>query len=231
MEALNQSWRERSTSDIPLERLRQLRPDELSNEELIAILVGCGTGGCDGVALASRVLAACDNRLSNLCKCTIGDLMRVGGIGHAKAGALIAYAELSRRRQSEEALEKPMINKITEAADYLAPRFRDLRQVAYGVLYLGQKGELINFEMPFIGGLTSATIDIRLILKRALRLYAISIILCHNQLSVTAQPSKEDEDLHKRLGAAARTMDIKLLDHFIIGENNYYSFAEEGKLS
>lgn len=85
--------------------------------------------------------------------------------------------------------------------------------------------------MPFIGGLASATVDIRLILKRALRLYAISIILCHNQLAAVAQPQKEDEDLDKRLSAAARCMDIKLLDHLIIGENNYYSFADEGKLS
>lgn len=231
MEALNQSWRERSTSDIPLERLRQLRPDQLSNEELLAILIGCGTGGCDGAALASKVLAACNNRLSTLCKSTIGDLVQVGGIGHAKAGALIAFAELSRRRQSEEALEKPCINTSREAADYLAPRFRDLRHVAYGILFLGQNGEIINFEMPFIGGLTSAVVDIRLILKRALRLYALSIILCHNHLSAVVQVKKEDEDLDKRLNAAARCMDIKLLDHLIIGENGYYSFADEGKLS
>lgn len=230
MQILNERIREQSTSDIPLERLRQLRPNELSNEELIAILIGCGTGGCDGAALASRVLAACDNRLSNLCKSTISELMQVCGIGRAKAGALIAFAELSRRRQSEEALEKPCINNSTQAAAYLAPLFRDLRHEAYGVLYLGQNGQIIHFETPFIGGLTSTTVDVRLILKKALRCYAISIILCHNHVSGGSKPDKADQDLTKKIAAAARTMDIKVLDHIIIGENDHYSFADEGNL-
>lgn len=199
-------------------------------EELVALLIGCGTGGCDGVALASRVLAACENRLSNLCKCTIGELKQVAGIGPAKAGALIAFAELSRRRQSEEALEKPYIKNSGEAVAYLAPMFRDLRHEAYGILYLGQNGQIIHFETPFIGGLTSTTVDVRLILKKALRCYAISLILCHNHVSGGSKPTKADEDQTKKIVAAGRIMDIKVLDHIIIGENDHYSFADEGNL-
>ena len=231
METLDQRHRELSTSDNPLVRLRQLRPDELSMEELVALLIGCGTEGCDGVTLASRVLAACDNRLSNLCKCTIGQLKQIAGIGPAKAGALIAFAELSRRRQSEEALEKSYINTSREAAAYLAPLFRDLRYTAYGILYLGKNGQIILFEMPFIGGITRATVDVRLILRKALRCHAITIILCHNRLSGGSKPDKADEDLTNKIVAAARTMDIKVLDHIIISENDHYSFSEEGKLS
>jgi DNA repair protein RadC len=218
-------------SDRPRDRLYVMRSYDLSTAELLTMILGPGNGKCSGIKLASKVLAVFDNSLSNLSKCSIGDLMRISGIGRAKASALVAFAELSRRRQAEEALEKPRINDSADSINYFAPLFRDLRYTAYGILFLGQDGQVLDFEIPFEGGISSATVDIRLILKKTLMHNAISIILCHNKVSALAKPSKSDEQLTERLRGAAKTIDIKLLDHIIIGENDSYSFADDGKIN
>lgn len=217
-------------SDSPRDRLYVMRSYDLSTAELLAMIIGPGNAKCSGIKLASKVLAACDNSLSNLTKCSIRDLMRISGIGRAKASALVAFAELSRRRQVEEALPKPQINNRTDAVNYLAPIFRDLRYMAYGILFLSQSGQILEFEIPFEGGLSSATVDTRIILKKAIICRAVSIILCHNKVSAPAKPSTSDEQLTERLRTAAKCIDIKLLDHIIIGENDSYSFADDGKI-
>jgi DNA repair protein RadC len=214
----------------PRDRLYSMRSYDLSTAELLAMIIGPGNAKCSGIKLASKVLAAYNNSLSNLAKYSVGDFMRISGIGRAKASALVAFAELSRRRQVEETLEKPRIRNSRDSISYLAPLFRDLRYMAYGILFLGQDGQILAFEIPFEGGICYATVDIRLILKKALLHHAVSIILCHNKVSALAQPSNSDAQLTERLRASAKCVDIKLLDHIIIGEKDSYSFADDDKI-
>jgi DNA repair protein RadC len=230
MEANNPSIRSWPAGDHPRAKLFQMRSYDLSTAELLAMIIGPGNAKCNGVELASRVLAACDNSLSNLTKSSIRDLMQVPGIGRAKASALIAFSELSRRRQAEEALQKTRINNSRDAFNFLAPLLRDLTYMIYGALFLSQNGNLIKFEILFEGGITSATFDIRIVFQKALMHRAVSVILCHNRVSALARPGKREDTLIERLLAASKLMDIRLMDYIVIGENDYYSYGDDGML-
>ncbi len=217
-------------SDRPREKLLENRPKSLTNSELLAILIGKGSREHSAVDLGREILSRYQNNLNELGKCTAKDLMKFKGIGMAKAVTILAALELARRRTSEGTLERHFIRNSREGADYIRPLLADFRHEVFGVLYLVQAGWIKTFEIASEGGITSTTVDPRLIFKRALETEAVSIIVFHNHPSGSLRPSKADEVLTQKLSQASKTMDIKLLDHIIVGDNGYFSFADEGLL-
>jgi len=153
------------------------------------------------------------------------------GIKEAKAIAIAAAMEIGRRRQIALALERPVIKDSPTAAAYLRPQLVDYPYEVFGVLYLNQSGGLKHFEKMSQGGITATTVDPRLIFKKALEEDAVSIIVSHNHPSGSLRPSKADEALTTKICEGARYLDIKLLDHIIVGDQGYFSFANEGLLS
>ncbi len=217
-------------SDRPREKLLENRPKSLTNSELMAILIGKGSLEQSAVDLGREILSRYQDNLVELGKCSAKDLMKFKGIGLAKAATILAALELGRRRASEVTLERHFIRNSREGADYIRPLLADLRHEVFGVLYLVQAGWIKTFEVISEGGITSTTVDPRIILKRALETDAVSIIVFHNHPSGSLRPSKADEALTQKLSQACKTMDIKLLDHIIVGDKGYFSFADEGLL-
>ena len=217
--------------DQPREKLLDKGPQALSDAELIAILLITGTRGKDAVKLARAVLEQNHNSLIELGKRSLRDLMKTEGVKGAKAVAIAAAMELGRRRQIAMALERPVIKDSPTAAAYLRPQLVDYPYEVFGVLYLNQSGGLKHFEKISKGGITATTVDPRLIFKKALEEDAVSIIVSHNHPSGSLRPSKADEALTAKICEGARYLDIKLLDHIIVGDQGYFSFANEGLLS
>jgi DNA repair protein RadC len=229
-ETRKRSIKDWAASDRPREKLITNRAKSLSHSELLAILIRNGNTENSALELARQVLNASQNNLQELSKWTIKDLIRVKGIGTAKAATIVAAFELGRRRHSELSLERRYIRNSRESADYIRPLLIDYRHEVFGVLFLGQAGWIRTFEILSEGGITSTTVDIRLIFKRTLEEGAVSIVIFHNHPSGSLRPSKADEQLTSKLAQASKIMDIKLLDHVIVGDNGYFSFADEGLL-
>jgi DNA repair protein RadC len=214
----------------PRNKLRERNPRDLSNSDLLSLLIGPGNGRRSSFDLARNVLASVKGRLSDLTKKSIWELMQIPGIGMAKASSIFAFAELSRRRETEEAVEKIQLNNADSCFAYLRPIFRDLDHEEFGVLFFDQANHLINFEIVSIGGITATFVDPRLIFKKALNYNAVSVVVAHNHPSGQVRPSRADEILTQRIAEGASYLDIKLNDHIIVTENGYYSFANEGML-
>jgi DNA repair protein RadC len=219
-----------ATCDGPRDRLLKREPRYLSNVDLLATLIGPGNARCNGLELARRVLASAKGRLSELSKKSIPELMQIPGIGRAKASAIFAFAELSRRRQAEEGLERFHAKDTASTAAFIRPLLRDLDHEEFAVLFLDQANRVINFEIVSVGGITATFVDPRLICKKALLYNAVSIIVAHNRPSGQVRPSRADEILTQRIADGAKYLDIKLHDHIIVGEDGYFSFAAEGML-
>jgi DNA repair protein RadC len=216
--------------DRPSEKLYRLKAHDLSHAELLALLIGTGNAQSSALDLARAVLASCDNQLRKLTKRSIAQLMRIKGIGRTKATALVAFAELSRRREKEEAIEKPFIRGTMEAVRYIMPQVADLDHEVFGALFLNIAGRIIASEYIFEGGLTTTVVDMRILLKKAIEYCSSSIIVYHNHPSGRPEPSKADIELTQKIKAGARLLDIDLNDHIIIAGKEYFSFAEEGYL-
>ncbi|HEV2479806.1 MAG TPA: DNA repair protein RadC [Puia sp.] len=214
----------------PRERLFRLGAEHLSQAELLGILLRDGGGpGQSAVELARQVFYR-HGSWGEL-KVTHGQLMNIPGIGEAKATVILAALELSRRKRGEVLPERHLIRDSRESVDYARRWLGNISHEGFAVMYLAQAGWVRSFEINSKGGISSTTVDIRLILGRALELRAVSLIVFHNHPSGSLRPSKSDEHLTQKLSQAARTMDIKLLDHVIIGEGGHFSFADEGLLS
>ncbi|MBS1665609.1 MAG: DNA repair protein RadC [Bacteroidetes bacterium] len=222
------SW---EPADRPRERLLLKGPQALSTAELLAIFIRTGRNKANAVDLAQELLNAANNNLHELGKFSVKKLMKIKGIGVAKAITIAAALELTRRKESSPYRKKDMLNNSLSAANYLRALIKDNSQEVLCILYLNQAGHINEFEIINQGGFTSALADPRVILKKALETDAVSIILCHNHPSGSSQPSKADRDLTARLHAAGRILDIKLLDHIIIGNEDYFSFADSGLLA
>lgn len=214
----------------PRERLLRLGAEYLSEAELMAILLRDG-GGFErsAVELARQVLDR-HGPWPKVGGCTPGQLMNIPGIGEAKATIILAALELSRRKQAEPPPERHFIRSSRDSADYARRWLGNLSHEAFAVMYLAQTGWVKDFGVNSKGGISSTTVDVRLILRHALELCAVSLIVFHNHPSGGVKPSKSDEQLTQKLSQAARNMDIKLLDHVIIWEGGHFSFADEGLL-
>lgn len=216
-----------SEDDRPREKLLLKGRAALSDAELIAILIGSGNTEESAVDLSKRILAKAENNLNTLGKLTINQLTEFKGIGEAKAISIAAAMELGRRRRAEEAVE---LNKITSSRDVfelMQPILGELPHEEFWILYLNNSNKITHKEQSSKGGITGTLVDVRLVLKRALEVGATGIILVHNHPSGTLIASEPDKMLTRKLKTAAESLDIKVLDHIIITEKAYFSFADE----
>lgn len=219
-----------AADDRPREKLRTKGPESLSHSELIAILLQNGTREKSALDLAREILNLGKNNLDELGRLSIKELMQIKGVGEAKAIALCAALELGRRRQASEAIQKTVITSSSEVARYLQARLKDYEQEVFMVLYLNRANKINYSEIISRGGMTGTVADPRVILKKALEEEAVSLILCHNHPSGSLKPSKADEMLTTKIKEAARYFDIGVLDHIIVSNEGYFSFADEGIL-
>jgi DNA repair protein RadC len=217
-----------AADDRPREKMISKGKGALSNAELIAILIGSGPGGQSAVELARQVLNAVGDNLYDLSKLSIDELKQHKGIGEAKAVSIMAALELGRRWSLTSPKERNAINNSKEAYESFLPLIDDPSKENFMVAYLNQGNKIIKMERISIGGITSTMADPKVIFKNALLKEATAIMLCHNHPSGVAKPSAEDKQLTKKIIAAGKIFDINVLDHLIIGENSYFSFAEEG---
>jgi len=216
-----------SEHDQPREKLLNKGKAALSDAELVAILIGSGNKEESAVDLCKRILARVDNNLSELGKLSIQQLMDFKGIGEAKAITIAAALELGRRRRGEEALEKKKITSSQSVFELMQPIIGELQHEEFWIIYLNNSNKVILKSQLSKGGITGTLVDVRLVLKQALEVGATGLILAHNHPSGTLKPSEADKQLTKKLKVAAESLDIKVLDHLIVTEKAYLSFADE----
>jgi len=226
----NFSIKKWSLDDRPREKLLHKGKDALSDAELVAILIGSGSRNESAVALSKRILASVDHNLNALGKLSVGQLMKFKGIGEAKAVSIAAATELGRRRQSDKAEEPTKITGSNTVFRLLQPILGELPHEEFWILYLNNSNKVLHKHQLSKGGMTGTLVDVRLVLKLALERGAVSLILAHNHPSGGLRPSQADKDITTKLKVAAASLDIKVLDHLIITENSYFSFADEGLL-
>ncbi|WCO02332.1 RadC family protein [Psychroserpens ponticola] len=219
-----------SQDDQPREKLRDKGKAVLSDAELVAILIGSGNRDESAVSLSKRILASVDNNLNALGKLSLKQLMTFKGIGEAKAIAIVAALEIGRRRRGNEALEKNKISSSVSVFELLQPIIGELPHEEFWIVYLNNSNKVIQKNQLSKGGITGTLVDVRLALKIALEVGAVGLILAHNHPSGTLKPSEADKNLTQKLKLAAQSLDIKVLDHLIITENSYFSFADESLL-
>jgi DNA repair protein RadC len=219
-----------SQADQPREKLLYKGKAALSDAELVAILIGSGNRNESAVDLCKRILASVDNNLSDLGKLSIKQLMEFKGIGEAKAISIAAALELGRRRRGEEALEKKKITSSKSVFELMQPLIGELQHEEFWIIYVNNSNKVIQKNQLSKGGITGTLVDVRLVLKNALEVGATGLILAHNHPSGTLKPSDADKQITNKLKVAAESLDIKVLDHLIITEKAYYSFADEGIL-
>ena len=224
------SIKEWAKDDRPREKLLTKGAESLSDSELLAILIHNGSKEKTAVDLAKEILKLGKDNLVELGKLSLTDLMKIKGIGEAKAITIAAALELGRRRQSAAPLGKPVMQTSGDIADYLKTKLKDYRHEVFAVLYLNRANKINHFEIISEGGITGTVADPRVILRRALEKDAVNIILCHNHPSGSLKPSRADEQLTVKIKEAAKFLDIAVLDHVIVSENGHFSFADEGIL-
>ena len=216
--------------DRPREKLMQKGIQSLSTAELIAILIGSGNKEESAVDIGKRILQSVNNNLNELGKLSIEQLTKIKGIGVAKAISIIAALELGRRKKLADFEEKSKINGSTDAFNLIYPNFEDIKIEEFWVIYLNRSNRVIEKKKISQGGISGTVTDIKIIIKMAVELLASSIIICHNHPSGNLSPSKSDNEITLKIKEAANFLDIKLLDHLIVSDNKYYSFADEGLL-
>mgnify|MGYP005844351247 FL=1 len=218
------SW---SEDDRPREKLLNKGKSALSDAELLAILIGSGNRKESAVDLCKRILGDKDNQLKQLSKMSFEELKKYNGIGEAKAISIIAALELGKRHGNAELPIFPKITSSRDAYQVLKSVIGDLAHEEFWALLLDNSNKVINKHQVSKGGITSTIVDMRLIFKKALSCGAVAIILAHNHPSGTLKPSGLDIKLTERIKKAAELIDFKLLDHIIVTEKSYFSFADE----
>jgi len=216
--------------DRPREKLLQKGKMSLSDAELIAILIGSGSREESAVQLSKRILAASENKLNELGKLSVQQLTKFKGIGEAKAITIVAAMELGRRRRGEEAVQRKQITSAEAVFEVMQPIIGDLGHEEFWILYLNNSNKILQKLQLSKGGMTGTLVDVRLAFKNALEVGATSVILAHNHPSGTLKPSEADKQLTRKLKLAGESLDIKVLDHLIVTQKSYFSFANEGIL-
>ncbi|KGO89316.1 RadC family protein [Flavobacterium suncheonense] len=230
METTNFSIKCWAEDDKPREKLMLKGKSVLSDAELIAILIGSGSRNESAVQLSKRILASVDNNLNVLGKLSVKQLMHFKGIGEAKAISIVAATELGRRRKSEEIPELSKITSSKVVFELMQPLIGELPHEEFWVLYLNNSNKVIYKTQVSKGGITGTVVDTRIIFKTALEHTATSIILVHNHPSGTLTASEADKQITRKLKEAGRHLDVPVLDHVIVTEKSYFSFADEGIL-
>lgn len=219
-----------SLDDRPREKLLNKGKDVLTNAELVAILIGSGNREESAVALSKRILSSVDNNLNAVGKLSINQLLKFKGIGEAKAVSIAAALELGRRRRIEDVAEVHKITGSNIVFEILQPLLGELPHEEFWILYLNNANKVLTMHQLSKGGMTGTLVDVRLVLKKALETGAVALIVAHNHPSGTLKPSQADKNITEKLQQAAKSLDIKVLDHLIITEKAYFSFADEGLL-
>ena len=219
------SWAE---DDRPREKMLLKGNGALSDAELIAILIGSGTVDLSAVDVAKLILQKANNNLNELARLSLKDLMKVKGIGEAKAISIAAALELGRRRKDAEAVRRPKITCSRDAYDQIKPYLWDVPHEEFWILLLSRSNEVIRPVQISQGGVSGTVADPKLIFKHAIEHLASALILVHNHPSGNLTPSQADKDLTKRLKEAGKLLDTPVLDHLIFTDTNYFSFADEG---
>ena len=216
--------------DRPREKMMLHGVSALSNAELLAILIGSGNTEDSAVELMRKVLNDYRNNLNELGKASIDELCRYKGIGPAKAITILAASELGKRRKEEAVEERPAILSSRDVYQCLHPLMCDLPTEECWVLLLNQANKLIDKVKVSTGGLSATAVDVRCILREALMKRASAIALCHNHPSGSIRPSREDDLLTKQVAQASECMNIRLVDHVILTDGAFYSYADEGRI-
>ena len=219
-----------SPDDQPREKLRDKGPETLSNAELMAILVGSGYPGVSAVEQMQQILNDCNNNLNTLGKRTIRELTAYKGVGEAKAITILAACELGKRRQLEKAEERPDLGTATRIYNHMHPLMQDLDVEEFWVLFMNQNYGLIKRLRVSHGGISEVSVDVRIIMREAVLCNATVIAVCHNHPSGSLSPSRADDDLTEQIRRACQTMRLKLMDHVIVTDGQYFSYHEAGKL-
>jgi len=212
-----------AVEDRPREKFIQNGTAGLSDAELLAILISSGTKDKSAVDLGRELLGIANNNLNNLGKLTIADLRKVHGIGVARAVTIAAALELGRRRKLSEVQYVPQIRSSKDVSDIFQPLLADLLHEEFWILFLNR----LKLSQ---GGISGTVTDVRLVMKKAIECLASGIIVCHNHPSGNLNPSESDSKITQKIKEAGNLMDIQLLDHLIISDKDYYSFADNGVL-
>ncbi|HLP93250.1 MAG TPA: DNA repair protein RadC [Saprospiraceae bacterium] len=221
------AWAE---EDRPREKMLLKGRHALSDAELLAILLGSGSMGESAVGLAQRILSTVDNNLHELGKRSITELQRFKGIGEAKAITIAAALELGRRRQLSDLRERPRVSTSRDAYLAISTMLNDLHHEEFWLLFLNKANEIFSREQLSIGGSAGTVADVKIAFKMAIDAKASAVIAVHNHPSGNLKPSEADTQLTKKMREAGKILDIPLLDHLIISERGYFSFADEGIL-
>ncbi|MCM1312720.1 MAG: DNA repair protein RadC [Bacteroides sp.] len=222
------NWAE---EDRPREKLLAKGADALTKAELLAILIGSGTPKKSAVELMTDVLRDCDNKLSRLSRMSVAELMAYNGIGEAKAVTLKAAAEIGRLRAEEDALSDVLqFRDSSQIYKYMLPLMRDLNHEECWALMLNNNARLMKRVRISMGGMTETSVDVRVLMKEALLSDATCVVLVHNHPSGACRPSSDDIRLTEKVSEAGKIMSIRLIDHLIVTDGKYYSFADEGRL-
>ena len=224
--SINQ-WAE---EDRPREKMMLQGASALTNAELLAILIGSGNAEDSAVELMRKVLSDYRNNLNELGKASIDELCRYKGIGPAKAVTILAASELGKRRKEEAVEERRVIATSKDVYEYLHPLMCDLPTEECWVLLLNQASKLIDKVRISTGGLNATAVDVRCILREALLKRATAFALCHNHPSGNIRPSREDDLLTREVNRAAECMNIRFVDHVILTDGAFYSYADEGRI-
>ncbi|MCL5245057.1 DNA repair protein RadC [Cellulophaga sp. 20_2_10] len=219
-----------SNDDKPREKLVQKGKAVLSDAELVAILIGSGSRDESAVELSKRILASVNNNLNQLGKLSIGQLMQFKGIGEAKAVTIAAALEMGRRRRGEEVAKIEKIGSSKDVFNLLQPILGELPHEEFWIVYLNNSNKVLHQAQLSKGGITGTLVDVRLVLKQALEIGAIGLILAHNHPSGGLNPSAADKQITQKLKTAAQALDMKVLDHIIITQRAYFSFADDNLL-
>ena len=228
IQAKNRPILEWAKDDRPREKLRAKGVKILSDAELLAILIQNGTHERTAVDLARDLLESSKQNLRELGRFSLADLMKIKGIGQAKAITILAALELGRRKQAAKDLEKPIVMGASSVAAYLQTILADYDHEVFVVLVLNRANKINHFEVISTGGMSGTVADPRMIMRRALEEKAVSLILCHNHPSGNLKPSMADRELTLKIREAARFFDINVLDHIIVSQDGFFSFADEG---
>ena len=216
--------------DRPREKLLMKGRSALTEAELLAIILGSGNKTQTAVGLARHILQQCNNDLNELAKLSLKELQRFNGVGEAKAIAIISAIELGRRRKNFDSEKKIIIHSSEDAHNLISENLIDIPHEEFWVIFLKRNNEVIRKEIISRGGVSGTVVDPKLIFKRALEETASGIILAHNHPSGNLKASNQDIALTKRIQKGCESLDINLLDHLIITNQSYTSFADQNWL-
>jgi DNA repair protein RadC len=216
--------------DRPREKLILKGRSSLTNAEILAIIIGSGSRTMTAVDLSKHILGEYNNDLHELGKSSVKNLKQFNGIGEAKAISIVAALELGRRRQLTNIVDKPKVASSKDAYECIQGTMADLDHEVFKIILLNRANRVLKIEVISVGGVSGTVVDPKVIFKKALAVQASSIILAHNHPSGNLRPSQADLSVTKRLVKAGESLDIKVIDHLIVAEGGFYSFADEGKM-